>query len=269
MSQQSFSAVLGEYIDPRCRIPEDHTRHRYKNNRINSVLAAGPHILQERVAAYWQRTRANGRAMHALCSSVLGLGLLVLLAACGTRGTGVSDAPLTSIAGLRPLTDTRVSRVWVHPGRDLSRYSRVLVRPIRLVFPDAQMRDVQGSALRDIASYCHGAVVDAIADRYAIAPYPSADTLILEPYITGLDKGGGLINAASIALAKISIDVGSIGMEAVLRDGATNTVLVVAQDRRQGRRVLNAKGVLDSWADVKSACREWGQLFRERLDASR
>jgi len=101
-------------------------------------------------AAHRQRTRAKGRAMHALYSSVLGLSLLMLLTACGMRGTSVPDAPLTSVAGLRPLTDTQVSRVWVHPGRDLSRYRRVLIRPIKLVFPDPQMRDVQGSALGSI-----------------------------------------------------------------------------------------------------------------------
>ena len=201
--------------------------------------------------------------------SVLAFISAALLTACGTRGTDVSDAPLTSVAGLQPLADTEASRVWVRPDRNLSKYNRVLVRPVKLVFRDPEMRDIEGSALRDIASYCRDAVLEAIADRYAIAPYPTPDTLILEPSITGLDKGGGLINAASIALAKISIDVGSIAMEAVLRDGATNTVLVVAQDRRQGRRILNAKGVLDSWADVKSACREWGQLFRDRLDQAR
>ncbi len=200
---------------------------------------------------------------------VVGLCSLLLLAACGTRGTDVSDAPMTKVAGLQALTDTQASRVWVRPDRDLSKYNRVLVRPVKLVFRDPDMRDIERSALRDIASYCREAVIEAIADRYDIAPYPTPETLILEPAITGLDKGGGLINAASIALAKISIDVGSIAMEAVLRDGATNAVLVVAQDRRQGRRILNAKGVIDSWADVKSACREWGQLFRDRLDEAR
>jgi len=159
-------------------------------------------------------------------------------------------------------------RVWYNPNTDWEGYTRILVAPVNTYYltkadwwqSAAFAVDRQKDSQR-IADYMWTKVCDSFDSdpdkRFRPAYLPGPRTLVLEIALVQLVPTKVWLNAAGMIFA-VTIDHGTVAMEARLRDGATGKVIATFADREHGKSSLvsvanltwysHAKYIIDDWA---------------------
>jgi len=151
-------------------------------------------------------------------------------------------------------------RVWYDTNVDWNDYERILVAPVNwwqsITFAVDRQKDS-----KQIADYMWTRIWDAFDSdpdkRFKPAYTPGPQTLILEMALVELVPTKVWLNAVGTVFA-LSVDYGSVAMEARVRDGATGKIIATFADREHGKSSLisianltwysHARHIIDDWA---------------------
>jgi hypothetical protein len=111
---------------------------------------------------------------------------------------------------------------------------------------------------------------------YEITSQPGPDVMRIQVAITEAGDSNATMDTVSSIVPQLKLLTGAKGMatgvsgftgsasaEVKVTDAASNTILVMAVDRRGGTKSL--RGVTNEWHDVEEAYRFWAEKMRYRL----
>jgi len=168
----------------------------------------------------------------------------------------------------QPGGDINVAARYVKPGADLSRYDRIMIDPIELIYDAGSNLDRLHPDERTLLkTYFRDAIVTAVQDAYPVVTAPGADVLRVRAAVTDLDFSQSYADIGEMGqLRAFSAIYGETAMEAEFRDSLTGERLAAAVDRRGGE-VSAYGGRIGTLGAARAAFTDWANLFRRRLDA--
>ena len=209
-------------------------------------------------------------------------GPVLLLSGCETTSgppTEITMAAEETFDGLRLVNDTRAQKVWIRPGLDLSRYSKIWPQSAGIQFRPVDARARQQSRqgefqvsdrarerLQSLMSEAFDAEF-ARLERYQIVDGPGPDVMMVR---------GALLDVVSfvppdtVGRSDVFIrTVAAMTFVVELRDSESNTVIVRTADRRvaqrPGGRVQHSNPVTNQ-AEVRRLAQRWARWLREGLE---
>ena len=209
-------------------------------------------------------------------------GSVLLLSGCET--TSGPPAEITMAAeetfdGLRLVNNTQAQKVWIRPGTDLSRYTRIWPQSAGIQFRPVEGRARQRSQgefqvsdgardrLRAVMSEAFDAEF-ARLERYEIADGPGPDVMKVR---------GALLDVVSFippeATGRSDVFISTVGAMTFvveLRDSESNAVIVRTADRRASQRAggtMQRSNPVTNQAEVRRLAQRWARWLREGLDA--
>jgi hypothetical protein len=208
-------------------------------------------------------------------------GSVLLLSGCET--TSGPPAEITMAAeetfdGLRLVNNTQAQKVWIRPGTDLSRYTRIWPQSAGIQFRPVEGRARQRSQgefqvsdrardrLRAVMSEAFDAEF-ARLERYEIADGPGPDVMKVR---------GALLDVVSFvppeATGRSDVFISTVGAMTFvveLRDSESNAVIVRTADRRAAQRAggtIQQSNRVTNQAEVRRLAQRWARWLREGLD---
>lgn len=186
---------------------------------------------------------------------------LVTLALLGT--VAFADAPI-GLNGLQKVEGSRVDLAYERPGANWAKFKTVQIQP--LVVPagmrtaeDLELNDEDVSALQTL--YAETMRQEFYKQGFPVVEAASADTVVISAEITDLIAPNALGPQRS----------GSIAVKGFLTDGATNTVVAAASDRKFANRVFPEDTRETNLIQVRDALANWAHVLaadlRTRVDA--
>ena len=150
---------------------------------------------------------------------------------------------------------------------DLSRYRKFIIDPVKVVYNDPDMKNLDEEKLKEIQEY----FVEAIAKQlneggYEVVTAPSEGTMRVEIAIVDLRVPSAAYNAIMVVGSPIAATTGSITIEAAFRDAPSNRLDAVVVARRSGDSMSATPW--SNWADVQDSVDAWAEDLREALDAA-
>ena len=204
----------------------------------------------------------------------------LLLSGCET--TSGPPAQITMAAeetfdGLRLVNDTRAQKVWIRPGLDLSRYSKIWPQSAGIQFRPVEgtsrrqsefpVSDLARERLRSIMSDAFQAQL-AQLEHYEIVDAAGPDVMTVR---------GALLDVVSFVppertgRSDVFIStVGAMTFVVELRDSESNAVIVRTADRRAAQRpgnTLQQSNRVTNQAEVRRLAQRWALWLREGLEA--
>ena len=234
-------------------------------------------------------------------------------ASTGTTGSGAgvtaSDQALATRSGflgdyarLAQIPANDGARCWKQPGVDWKRYDKVLITRMQVSLKPGQIRSVDPTDLKMLLDYFHNDLVAALKPQMQVVDKPGPGVLVLRIALTDLTPTkvtdsligtavpyGFAAEVASGAATGLPAGatpyLGETGIEAQLRDGASNAIVAECEDTEVGRKYaadLNAgaSGAATAWVDgylssfsswsyAKDAFDKWSALLARRIAALR
>jgi hypothetical protein len=210
-------------------------------------------------------------------------GSVLLLSGCET--TSGPPAEITMAAeetfdGLRLVNNTQAQKVWIRPGTDLSRYTRIWPQSAGIQFRPAEgsraRQRSQGEfevserareRLRAVMSEAFDAEF-ARLERYEVVDGPGPDVMMVR---------GGLLDVVSFvpprATGRSDVFISTVGAMTFvveLRDSESNAVIVRTADRRAAQRAggtIQHSNSVTNQAEVRRLAQRWARWLRAGLDA--
>ncbi|MGE3932716.1 MAG: DUF3313 domain-containing protein [Rhodospirillaceae bacterium] len=166
-----------------------------------------------------------------------------------------------------PSGDVNVAARYLRPGADLSRYARILIDPVELIYDAGSDLDRLHPDERELLKrYFRDAVATAVQDAYPVVNEPGPDVLRVRAAITDLDFSQSFADIGEMGqIRAFSAIYGETAMEAEFRDSLTGERLAAAVDRRGGE-VSAYGGRIGTLGAARAAFVDWANLFRRRLD---
>lgn len=203
---------------------------------------------------------------------------VILLAGCAAQQLRSYEMSgfLGNYANFKPGGEGQPNLVYLNPGRDLKKYSKVLINHVVVYFnPESKNREIDPVQLNELTEYFHKALVGALKDRYTIVDRPGEGVLRIRTAITDVEPGKPVAGAATTIVpvgATVSVikkattgsnmAVGRASMEIELVDSLSGVRLAAAVDRREGgKKVVSGK-----WSAIQEAFEYWAQKLRAWLD---
>lgn len=232
------------------------------------------------IASFKNRFSPGHPKRTALARPAFAAGALLLVAVgCATGPRTPQLGSGESFDGLREVTNARVSKAWIRPDLDLSRYSKILpvnagvdYRPVK-----ATPRSAASSASAFPMSAETRARFEALVteifreelakvERFTIATEPGPDVLVV---------AGGLLDVVSnvppetIGRGEIYLSqVGEATLVVELRDSESNAALARIIDRRAAEKAsgMTWSNTVSNTAEVRKLVRQWASRLRNALD---
>ena len=204
----------------------------------------------------------------------------LLLSGCETTSgppAQITMAAEESFDGLRLVNDTRAQKVWIRPGLDLSRYTKIWPQSAGIQFRPVEgtsrrqsefpVSDTARERLRSIMSDAFQTQL-AQLERYEIVDAAGPDVMTVR---------GALLDVVSFVppertgRSDVFIStVGAMTFVVELRDSESNAVIVRTADRRAAQRpgnTLQQSNRVTNQAEVRRLAQRWAVWLREGLDA--
>ena len=204
----------------------------------------------------------------------------LLLSGCETTSgppAQITMAAEESFDGLRLVNDTRAQKVWIRPGLDLSRYTKIWPQSAGIQFRPVEgtsrrqsefpVSDTARERLRSIMSDAFQTQL-AQLERYEIVDAAGPDVMTVR---------GALLDVVSFVppertgRSDVFIStVGAMTFVVELRDSESNAVIVRTADRRAAQRpgnTLQQSNRVTNQAEVRRLAQRWAIWLREGLDA--
>ena len=204
----------------------------------------------------------------------------LLLSGCETTSgppAQITMAAQESFDGLRLVNDTRAQKVWIRPGLDLSRYTKIWPQSAGIQFRPVEgtsrrqsefpVSDTARERLRSIMSDAFQTQL-AQLERYEIVDAAGPDVMTVR---------GALLDVVSFVppertgRSDVFIStVGAMTFVVELRDSESNAVIVRTADRRAAQRpgnTLQQSNRVTNQAEVRRLAQRWAIWLREGLEA--
>ena len=217
------------------------------------------------------------RRAAAPASSMLAVAAIVL----SVCGPALADPPQQLSNGLERVQTNKVVLAYVRPGTDWTKYKTIFLQ--KLVVPaNARNAAPQGTTPEFGESYLLTAGdVSQLQDTFSksmrkvlgnngftFVTTPQADTLIVKPEIVKIVLSAPIENTRQSYSGMgftVSRGGGTIEIEAVLADGATNNILAEVVDRKYGSDVWGLNNSVTNWAEARDAFDQWANDLSDRL----
>ncbi len=212
-------------------------------------------------------------SMNRSCALSVLAGLVALaVAACDTTQQKTVEVEeyefINDISGLVRTDDEEGIVIYDRPNLDLAQYSKFIVDPVKVAYTKPEMRNLDEEKLKEIQEYFVEAFTTQLQEGdYEVVTDASEGTLRIEITIVDLRVPSAAYNAIQLVGSPVAATVGSITIEAALRDASTNQLESVAVARRSGDHVSATPW--SNWQDVKDSVDAWAEELREALDAAR
>lgn len=227
--------------------------------------------------------QTGSRRLWRFAVATLAVSSLLTLVACSStrQARSVTESGfLTDYSQLQKGKGNQAKRVYVAPGVDWTKYTKIYIQPVEL-WKSEDTNSPLGELSKEnqdmLTSYLYTSLNNELQKSYSIVDKPGPDTLVLRSAITEAKKSGPVRNLMTtlvpfgiaanllktVAFGK-GIGVGDVQVEAELLDGATNQRLAAAMDRRVGTKALRTK-FDGTWGDVKLAFDYWSERLETRL----
>jgi Protein of unknown function (DUF3313) len=209
--------------------------------------------------------------------------LIGLTTGCSTTRQARSVEPsgfLTDYSQLKKGTGDQSKLVYIAPGVDWNKYTKIYIEPVELWKGDetnSPLGELSKDDQKMLVDYLFTSLNNELQKSYTIVDKPGPDTIVLRSAITEAGKCGPVRNLlttivpfgmAANLLKTVAfgqgIGVGDVQVEAELLDGATNQRLAAAVDARVGTKALRTK-FDGTWGDVKLAFDYWSERLESRL----
>ncbi len=172
--------------------------------------------------------------------------------------------------GLERVPDSRVSRAWVKPGVDFSRYTEVglldcLVafrRNWRMSHPNVRTRDME-RIKSDLSTLFREVFTEALENGgIPLVEEPADHVMLIRPAIIDLDVAAPQTSSAGGRSDSFTASPGAMTLVLELFDSTSNEIIARAIDRRRARNVGSirwttrgtnrdaARRILRSWANL-------------------
>jgi hypothetical protein len=200
---------------------------------------------------------------------------------CATRQTGKAQ-PSGFLGDYSQLTrggEGEAQLRYINPDVDWKKYRSVLI-DTPVVYVDSETTNLIKADQKRLTDKLHDALEAALETNFEIVEEPGPGVLRVRTAITEAQGSKILLNAATglvpqLRLATMigsmatgtAVLVGKCSIEAEILDSTTGSRLAAAVDQRAGRK--DPHNMLDKWADVESAFKEWAEKMRARLESLR
>jgi hypothetical protein len=211
--------------------------------------------------------------------------LCVLAAVFGlVLSNGASADPPQSLAnGLQLAPGAKVALAYVRPGTNWTKYKTILLKPLsippsaRNAAPKGTVTDFGESYLvpddavtslqNDFAHSMHDVLGQA---GFTFVTTPQANTLTVAPQIVRIRLNAPIESSRENYVGggfTVSPGGGSMTIEAVLADGATQTVIAEVADRQYGSDIWQVNNSVTNYQQARMAFDQWARDLRDRLTA--
>jgi hypothetical protein len=170
--------------------------------------------------------------------------------------------------------------LWVYknPAADFRQYKKIQLDPVTLWMSqkDSQLKDVSVEDRQRLSALLWKELDEQLRKDYEITSQPGPDVMRIQVAITEAGDSNATMDTVSSIVPQLKLLTGAKGMatgvsgftgsasaEVKVTDAASNTILVMAVDRRGGTKSL--RGVTNEWHDVEEAYRFWAEKMRYRL----
>jgi hypothetical protein len=166
-----------------------------------------------------------------------------------------------------PSGDLNIAARYRKPGADLSRYTKILLDPVEVLYDaSSDLAKLHPDERELLKGYFHDAIVTAVQDAYPVVSQPGPDVLRVRVAITDIDFSQSFADIGEMGqLRSFSAIYGETAVEAEFRDSLTNERLAAAIDRRGGE-VSAYGGRIGTLGAARAAFVDWAKIFRRRLD---
>ncbi len=224
-----------------------------------------------------------------LTAQLLAVSLLCGLTACKTTRQVTKESYyepsgfLGDYGQLQPGTNGQARLVYIKPGVQWNKYTKVWIKPVELWRsddPEAPLGKLTAEDQQILIDLAHTSLANALTN-YQIVSQGGSDVLVIHAALTDARKSKQVIGAISaiylplklISLGKqeiagTPIGAGMVTIEAELLDGQTNERLVAAVDSRSGTVAIRSK-FTNRWGDVEKSLDWWANRLATRLAEER
>ncbi len=195
--------------------------------------------------------------------------LMFMLSACATKNVSVEGySPTVDVSELERDDSEAPSIIYTRPGAPaLGEFRRFIIDPVQVFYDDPRMEELSPEQIARMQQYLLDAMIRELRDAgYEVGTRSEPDTLRISFTLSGLRAGSAAPNVTA-AVVPIAVNVGSVTVEAVLRDSLSNRIEAVVLTRARGSRWLNPSP-WSTWADVQQFFDSWARGFRESVDAA-
>lgn len=208
-------------------------------------------------------------------------GLFIGAGGCATRQTGKAQPSgfLGDYSQLAPGGEGEAQLRYVNPNADWKQYHSVLI-DTPMVYTDSETTNLTKADQKRLTDKLHDALEAALETNFEIVDEPGPGVLRVRTAITEAQGSKLLLNAATGLVPQLrmptmivgmatntTVFVGKCSVEAEIVDSATGRRLAAAVDQRAGTK--DPSNMLDKWADLESAFKEWAEMMRARLESLR
>jgi hypothetical protein len=175
-------------------------------------------------------------------------GVALIAGAAGASGQAGSNAAASDLDGLVKVQSNRLDQVYLRPGADFRRYTKVILNPTQITFDKNWLMDLnnhpiavlQGTTVADaerIAEEVRSSLRDVFADAFRGAGYeivaaPGADVLGLSLRVIDLHINAPKTVTQALPSRVYTSDAGHATLALEVRDSTTGTLLGRFVDRR-------------------------------------
>jgi Protein of unknown function (DUF3313) len=212
--------------------------------------------------------------------TVLPLCAAVVIIACAAPGTPIDQ--VSTEDGLQRMEVKGVDAVYRKPEADVSKYDKLLLRPITVAFRK-DWDPTKDSALYSMHPPDREKIKTGLAENFAevftqeltkggyqVVTEPAPDVLELQAAIIDL-----YINAPDVSMQTAgrvrtySVDAGEMTLVAELRDSITGELVARAYDHKSGTNTGLMQPANQVWntAEARRAMQTWARVLVQRLDA--
>jgi len=170
--------------------------------------------------------------------------------------------------------------LWVYknPAANFRQYKKILLDPVTLWMSqkDSQLKDVSVEDRQRLSALLWKELNEQLSKDYEMTSQSGPDVMRIQVAITEAGDSNATLDTVTSIIPQTRLLTGAKGMatgvsgftgsasaELKVTDPATNTILVMAVDRRGGTKSL--RGVTNEWHDVEEAYRFWAEKLRYRL----
>ncbi len=283
-----------------------HAMHQLTANPAFRRLTAGRD--RQRIAGAWEPNKptTKGNEMSAtlvnsttrltpsprwlrLTAPLLAITLLCGLTACKTTRQVTKESYyepsgfLGDYSQLQPGTNGQARLIYMKPGVQWSKYTKVWVKPIELWRsddPEAPMGKLTPEDQQILIDLLNTSLANSLTN-YQMVSQGGSDVLVIHAALTDARKSKPVAGAISSiylplklislgkqAIAGTAIGVGMVTIEAELLDGQSNERLVAAVDSRSGTVAIRSK-FTNRWGDVEKSFDWWANRLATRLAEER
>ena len=175
---------------------------------------------------------------------------------------------VNDVSGLVRAPDEEGIVIYDREGVDFATYNKFIIDPVKVVYNNEEMRNLDQEKLKEIQDYFVEAITRELKEGgYEVVEKPSEGTMQIQIAIVDLNVPSAAYNAVQIIGSPVSVTVGSITIEAAFRDASSKRVESVVVARRSGSHLSGTPW--SNWADVKDSVDAWAEELRESMDAAR